>query len=481
MCGINGFNWNDRETICLMNKSIEHRGPDDEGVYCDKSLSLGHLRLSIIDTSKAGHQPMFYEHNKKKAIIVLNGEIYNFKEIKKDLYQKGYRFESNSDTEVVLAAYIEHGVDCVNHFNGMWAFCIYDIGKERLFCSRDRLGVKPFYYFYDKTRFIFSSELKGLLAHEILKINVPENINKIGLQFYFSLGFIPAPYSIYNNVYKLEPSQNIVYDLYKREINRKWFYYDLPEYNPVYEKNRLIEEGREILRDSVKIRMRSDVPVGAFLSGGIDSSGIVGSMRDYTDLKQLNTFSIGFEGELDETYFMNIVKNIFKTNHHHHYFKENDFDKLIDAYSIVYDEPFADYSGFPIYRLSELAKKYVTVCLSGDGGDEIFGGYDTYISWNKRMYFEKLPYNTIYKFIDLFKLQKKTDSIFYKIFEAARMQMINPGERLAEIFKDREYRPAAVKKWMGKKLKNYFKSLIRFWKVSQSLIFFILYYLINFW
>jgi len=473
MCGINGFNWNDREIICSMNKSIEHRGPDDEGVYCDKSISLGHLRLSILDTSKAGHQPMFYEHTKKKAIIVFNGEIYNFKEIKNVLSQKGYRFKSNSDTEVVLAAYMEHGVDCVNHFNGMWAFCIYDVNKKSLFCSRDRLGVKPFYYFYDKTRFIFSSEIKGLLEHKDLRVNAAENINKIGVQFYFSLGFIPAPYSIYNNVYKLESAQSVIYDLSKREIAKKWFYYDLPEYNPVYDTNELIREGRKILKDAVKIRMRSDVPVGSFLSGGIDSSSIVGSMRDYTDLKNLHTFSIGFEGDLDETPFVNIVKNIFKTKHHNIFFIEHDFDELINTYSVIYDEPFDDYSGFPTYKLAEMAKEHVTVCLSGDGGDEIFGGYNTYIAWNKIMYFEKLPYKIIYKFIELFKLQKKTDSIFYKIYEATRMQMINPEERLAEMFKDREYRPTVVKNWMEEKFKKLFHKSYPF---LESIVKFDLFY-----
>lgn len=469
MCGINGFNWNDIEVISSMNKSIEHRGPDDDGVYSDNLITLGHLRLSILDTSKAGHQPMLYEHDKKKAIIVYNGEIYNFKEIRNVLRPKGYRFKSNSDTEVVLAAYLEYGVDCVNHFNGMWAFCIYDLNKKVLFCSRDRLGVKPFYYFYEGQKFIFSSEIKGLLEHKDLRINTAENINKIGAQFYFSLGFIPAPYSIYNNVHKLEPAQNIIYDLSKCEIVKKWFYYDIPEYDPVHDMKKLIEEGREILKDAVKIRMRSDVPVGAFLSGGVDSSSIVASMRDHTDLKKLHTFSIGFEGELDETRYMSIVKSIFKTNHHNDVFKEKDFEELFGPYSVIYDEPFADYSGFPIYRLAEMAKENVSVCLSGDGGDEIFGGYKTYIAWKKIMSFEKIPCKIFYKLMKLFNPHKMINSNLFKMFEALRMQTINPEERLAEIFKDREYRPTVVKNWMVKKVEKihqhsypFLESIVRF-------------------
>jgi asparagine synthase (glutamine-hydrolysing) len=405
MCGINGFNWEDKNLISSMNKNIKHRGPDDQGTFVSNRLSLAQVRLSIIDLTPAGHNPMFYDKktgafserhqkhlmNDAKLGIVFNGEIYNYQDIKSELELKGYAFSTKCDTEVILASYLEWGYDCVKHFNGMWAFCIYDSKKKILFCSRDRLGVKPFYYYYKNGKFIFSSELKGILAHKNLKINTKENINKDAVQLYFSLGFVPSPYSIYHDVFKLEARQNLIFDLSSKKIKRQWYYYEIPKLNPVHDKKKLIEEGREILRDAVRIRIIADVPVGAFLSGGLDSSTVVGVMKDFTELKKLHTFSIGFEGKYDETKYINIVKNYFGTKHHHYYFKEKDFENLIDTYSFMYDEPFWDYSGFPTYKVSELAKKHVTVCLSGDGGDEIFGGYNTHVAGYRMDLIYKLP------------------------------------------------------------------------------------------
>lgn len=405
MCGINGFNFSDEKLIKLMNKSINHRGPDDSDIFFNKYLSLGQVRLSILDLSDAGRQPLFYDKNlgasnskfnSKNIIlsnlsIVFNGEIYNYLEIKEELEKLGYKFTTSCDTEVILASYLEWGEKCVDKFNGMWAFVIYDKEKNILFCSRDRLGVKPFYYYLKNGNFIFSSELKGILQHKEYKINSKNNINKEAFELYFALGFIPSPFSIFNDVFKLEASHNLVFDLNKKEIINKYKYYEICKYEPVFDKKKLIEEGRELLKDSVKLRMRSDVPVGAFLSGGLDSSSVVGVMKDFTEISKLHTFSIGFEGKYDETPYINIVKNYFKTKHHHYYFKEKDFKNLLNEYSFIYDEPFGDFSGFPTLKVSEIAKKYVSVSLSGDGGDEIFGGYNTHKMGSQMDLIRKIP------------------------------------------------------------------------------------------
>jgi asparagine synthase (glutamine-hydrolysing) len=390
VCGINGFNFSDKYQAEVMNKAIKHRGPDDEGVFADENVTLGHVRLAIIDLSKAGKQPMVYEQNGKSATIVFNGEIYNFETIRKELESKGYTFNSRTDTEVILASYLEWGFDCVNHFNGMWAFVIFDRSKMFLFCSRDRLGVKPFHYFLDKDKFIFSSELKGILAHDNLSLNRKENINIDALTLYFSLGFIPAPYTIYNNVYKLEARQNLVFDL-KAKTAKKWYYYQIPKYEPEYNSKKLIEEGRELLKDAVRLRMIADVPIGAFLSGGLDSTTTVGMMSEFTDVKNLHTFSIGFEGKYDETSFINIAKDYFNSKHHHRYFFQDDFEKLFDTYAYIFDEPLSDYSGFPTLTLSKMAREHVTVALSGDGGDEMFGGYPTYLMGYRMHMIRKIP------------------------------------------------------------------------------------------
>jgi len=309
MCGINGIIRFNKEVlkndIDKMNNAIRHRGPDDEGVFILNSKScyigLGHVRLAILDLSEKGHQPMGYnvkedeiiyrdeELEKADIIIVYNGEVYNYLELKEKF---NLDTETGTDTEIILKLYNKLGFDCVKEFNGMWAFCIFDKIRNLIFCSRDRLGVKPFYYYWNGEEFIFSSELKGILA--IKEINKKENINKEAVMLYFALGFIPSPYSIYKNTFKLEARQNLIFGLNKKEI-KKHYYWELPDYNPVYDKDKLIEEGKKLLYDAVKIRMRSDVPVGAFLSGGLDSSTVVGIMREFIDLSKLHTFSIGFE------------------------------------------------------------------------------------------------------------------------------------------------------------------------------------------
>ena len=455
MCGINGIirfsRVVNRRELNLMNKAIKHRGPDDEGVYTLKrinySIGLGHVRLAILDLSERGHQPMGYDIERERIIyrdkdldkadiiIVHNGEIYNYLELKE---KYNLKTETGTDTEIILKLYVRSGYDCVKEFNGMWAFAIYDKRKNLLFFSRDRLGQKPLYYYWDKKELIFSSELKGIIS--VKKINKKKNINIDAVNLFFALGFIPAPYSIYKNTFKLEARQNLVFDLNKKKI-KKWYYWDLPRYNPIYDKKKLIKEGKKLLYDAVKLRMRSDVPVGAFLSGGLDSSSVVGIMRKFTDLSKLHTFSIGFEGKYDETPYIKIVGNHFKTNHHHYYFKEKDFEELIDKYIWVYDEPFGDYSGFPTYKVSELAKQFVTVVLSGDGGDEIFGGYTSYSNifvYEMTVKIPKFFRYLVYFFLRIFHF--KTLSAFDKFKELLRWSLYGKIETLyADLYPKRSF------------------------------------------
>ena len=452
MCGINGFNFLDNMLIQKMNGVIKHRGPDDSGIFANNNVTLGHQRLSIIDLSPAGHQPFVYNHKNRKVVIVFNGEIYNFQEIKKDLEVKGYKFFSKSDTEVLLASYLEWGYECVNHFNGMWAFVIYDVNNKIFFCSRDRTGKKPLYYYNQKEKFIFSSELKGILTSNS-DIAREENIDPKALELYFSLGFIPAPYTIYKNICKLEARQNLVFDLNNKSI-RKWYYYEIPECKPLYDKRKLIEEGRALLKDAVRLRLISDVPVGAFLSGGLDSSTIVGEMSTFVELRNLHTFSIGFEGKYDETPYINLVKNYFGTIHHHAMFKEKDFDQLIDIYAWIYDEPFGDFSGFPAYDVSKIAKQYVTVGLSGDGGDEIFGGYFNHIIGKRMELIRKLP-----KWLRIAgaripsKKNLNNPTSLYMLKEAFKISLSPHEQFYAMSMEEDVLKPEIYKNWTIEKLK----------------------------
>ncbi len=392
MCGINGGTFSNKTVVEKMNNAIGHRGPDARGLFTDEQISLGHLRLSVIDLSPAGSQPMWYRrdqgasseqfHPERMATgdygLVFNGEIYNYAYIRDQLSKEGYVFTTQTDSEVILASYAAWGESCVTRFNGMWAFCIYDRKRRVLFCSRDRMGVKPLYYYHEASTFLFSSEIKGLLAHENLRINEPTNIDTEAVELYFSFGYIPAPLTIYKNVRKLEAAHNLSFNLTTHEVSVAR-YWELPRYAPHGRKKDLIQEGAELLTDAVKLRLHADVPVGAFLSGGLDSSAIVAEMKKQIDAPMLHTFSIGFEGRYDETSYIDIVRAYLGTNHHHAYFKREDFEEHVDDFVTMYDEPMADYSGFPTRLVSEHARKHVTVSLSGDGGDEVFGGYPAHV------------------------------------------------------------------------------------------------------
>jgi len=425
MCGIAGFNWNDSNLIKKMNNSLKHRGPDGSGIYTDNLVSLGHRRLAIIDLTERGKQPMEYEHKGRKAVITYNGEVYNFLELREKLERKGYKFKSNTDTEVILASYLEWGFDCVKKFNGMWAFCIYDPQKKILFCSRDRMGQKPFYYYYDGERFIFASEIKGILNHEIER-----KLNRKALDLYLSLGFIPAPYSILEKIFKLERNQNLIFDLYSKKITKS-YYWDLPKYKPEYNEKKIIREIKKLLENSVKLRKIADVEVGTFLSGGLDSSLITSILKIYKD--KLHTFSIGFDDEkYDESKYAYFMSNYLNTIHHHYYFTKKDFEKLLNKLPIIYDEPFADMSAFPTIKVSELARKYVVVSLSGDGGDEIFGGYPLYKIAARIELLKHIPQVITKNLYNLFKILLNNQNVL----KGLELVLINRQNFYSHIFSE---------------------------------------------
>lgn len=375
MCGIAGkYNFLTGEPVSpelvkSMCDRIAYRGPDDSGVYTEGSVGLGHRRLSIIDLSELGHQPMSSEDG--MIWITYNGEIYNFLSLRKDLINKGYQFKSKTDTEVIIYLYREYGEECLEYLRGMFAFAIWDIEKSKMFLARDRIGKKPLFYYFDGKRLIFASEIKSILEDPI----VSKEINYESFYDYFKYLYVPAPRTIYNNIFKLEPGHYLVCSksgLKKRE------YWDISfKENHHNDVNTASAKLYDVLNESVKLRMISDVPLGAFLSGGIDSSGVVGLMSGQQEGK-VTTCSIGFDSEdFDEIQYARVIAELFDTNHNEFTVKQN-VEEILPNLAYYFDEPFADSSAVPTYYVSKLARQKVTVALSGDGGDENFAGYEKY-------------------------------------------------------------------------------------------------------
>lgn len=390
MCGIAGFcdfsKKSSNDILKNMTDVLHHRGPDDSGYFWDESeysqVALGHRRLSILDLSAHGHQPMSFEH----LDIVFNGEVYNFKEIKKELLELGYAFHSDSDTEVILKSYHQWGIKAVDKFNGMFAITIYDKKANKLIFIRDRAGVKPFYYYKKDSLILFSSELKSFHKHP----DFQKEINKSSLSLYLQFGYIPEPHSIFKNTYKLKAGHYIEIDL-KSQKFQEIKYWDVVDF---YNKPKLdisqdeaIEKTEELLKSSFEYRMVSDVPVGVFLSGGYDSSVVTAILQSGRSEK-LNTFTIGFkEKGFDEAPYAKEVAKYLGTNHTEYYCTQKDALEIIPKLCEMYDEPFGDSSAIPTSLVSALARKYVTVSLSADGGDEIFAGYSKYTT--TMQYFNK--------------------------------------------------------------------------------------------
>jgi len=359
----------DRELLSRMNEAQFHRGPDEGGLYNEPGVGLGHRRLSIIDVS-SGQQPLFNEDH--SIVVVYNGEIYNFQELAEELKQAGHIFRTHSDTEVIVHAWEEWGESCVNRFRGMFAFAICDRNRQTLFIARDRLGIKPLYYAeLSDGQFIFASELKALKCHPLLN----KTFDELAIEEYFAFGYIPEPRSIYKQVKKLQPGHTLTLKR-GQSVPAPREYWDVP-FTPTSTGSEIDiqHELIERLKQAVDIRLVSEVPLGAFLSGGVDSSAIVALMAQIEEGKPVNTCSIGFgDPKYNETEFAQQVAERYQTDHVIEQVDPNDFD-LIDTLASYYDEPYADSSAIPTYRVCELAKKRVTVALSGDGGDENFAGY----------------------------------------------------------------------------------------------------------
>jgi asparagine synthase (glutamine-hydrolysing) len=386
MCGICGIvsfeggHVTDKSILQRMNQTLYHRGPDDDGYYQDSQASLAMRRLSIIDLF-TGQQPIANENG--DVWVVYNGEIYNFQSIRAELQQRGHQFKTQTDTEIIVHAYEEYGDECVKRFNGMFALALWDSRRCRLLIARDHLGIKPLYYWAGQDKLVFGSELKALVAHP----DVPRQINLTAVDLFLSLEYIPSPLTIYENVFKLPAGHILVVEDGELKLSQYW---DVL-HQPIGEtEDECAETLAGLLKEAVQIRLISDVPLGAFLSGGIDSSAVVGYMSQFGS-KPVQTFSIGFE---DDTYnelpYAEAVAKHFCTDHHYEVLNP-DIASLAEQLVQHHDEPFADTSIFPTYLVSKLARQHVKVALSGDGGDELFAGYDTYLAEQLNHHYGKLP------------------------------------------------------------------------------------------
>jgi len=395
MCGICGFNFEDKHLLQKMCNLIKHRGPDDDGYYTDSRISIGMRRLSIIDLN-TGNQP---QHNENNDIwIVFNGEIYNFIEIRSDLEQKGHSFYTQSDTEVILHAYEEWGKKCVIKLRGQFAFCIYDSRKSICFLARDHMGLKPLYYYFDDERFIFGSEIKSILIHD-----VPREINLNALDYYLSLRYVPFNLTLFKGIFKLPPSTYMIFDLKDKKVKLKK-YWDI-SFNKINNINTNIaaKELKALIEESVKLRLISDVPLGAFLSGGLDSSAIVAIMSKFMS-NPVKTFSVRFEegAPINESKYSQFVADYYNTDHTELLVSFPSYELLPDLIWHL-DDLIADAAIIPVYLMAKYAKDKITVALTGDGADEVFAGYSGEYRSQRYEFFQYIPQDLldfIMKFYD---------------------------------------------------------------------------------
>ncbi|MCH7885882.1 MAG: asparagine synthase (glutamine-hydrolyzing) [Planctomycetes bacterium] len=387
MCGICGICLDDPRArvdsavLDAMSSSLAHRGPDGNGTFLDGPVGLGHRRLSIIDLSR-GEQPMYNED--RTIALIFNGEIYNYIELRKSLIERGHRFCSDADTEVLVHLYEDYGDQCVEHLRGMFAFAIWDGRRKRLLAARDRMGEKPFYYCQHNGRFLFASELKALHKDRTWT----PRICTASLDHYLAYGYIPAPFTIFEDVFKLQAAHTLVWEKGRVSTSPYWKV-DFTT-GPRLDEQEYVEELRRRLDDSIRLQMRSDVPLGAFLSGGIDSSAIV-ALASLQMNKPLATFSVAFaDQEFDESRYARMVAERYGTEHHEIVVRDMDVSTFPDLVG-HFDEPFADPSAIPTYYITREARRFVKVCLSGDGGDELFGGYDQYEDCLRQRWVDWIP------------------------------------------------------------------------------------------
>lgn len=378
MCGIAGIFHQDSkrcvdgDVLRRMTDAISHRGPDGEGYYENGNVGLGHRRLAIIDLA-TGSQPMYSADG--SIVLIFNGEIYNYVELRHELKRLGHHFSTTSDTEVIIAAYEEWGFDCQQKFNGQWAFAIWDSRRKQLFLSRDRMGEKPLHYSLRDETFVFGSEIKSLLAYRSDYKPATEL-----LHIYLTLGYVPAPYTLYSGISRLLPGHYLVVRDGSVEDHAYWDLPDITESDMRSHVERIYEEFEQCFFDSVRLRMRSDVPFGAFLSGGLDSASVVAAMSAQSSLP-VETFTIGFEERLfDERHLAMQVAERFGTNHHERVAAPEMFDESLEKILLHFDEPFGDASAIPVGLVSQIAREHVTMVLTGDGGDEVLSGYTNYVT-----------------------------------------------------------------------------------------------------
>ena len=381
MCGIVGFTWQDERLVLAMANTLRHRGPDQDGIYTDAQVSLGHQRLSIIDLSDNGRQPMTNEDG--SVWVTYNGEIYNFQELRCTLAANGHIFRSRTDTEVIVHAYEEYGPDCVRRFTGMFAFALWDRTNRELLLARDHLGIKPLYYYFNGQKLIFASEIKAILQ-------VPEverEIHPQALYHYVGYEFVPAPDTMFRHIHKLPPGHYLRYRDGKLAVTQYWdIHFQSEEHPPGYYE----EHMRELLADAVRSHLISDVPLGVFLSGGLDSSTLVAFMSR-CGVRPIKTFSLGYaDRSFSELDYARFVASQFQTEH-----REIIIDpvtpELIEEAVWHLDEPMTDLSTIPFYLICKQAREYVTVCLSGEGGDEGLVGYDRFKASKAHAYYAHLP------------------------------------------------------------------------------------------
>jgi asparagine synthase (glutamine-hydrolysing) len=402
MCGIAGFvGYGTMGDLGNMVDLLSHRGPDDQGQWCDEAqgVFLGHTRLSIIDI-EGGAQPMSTADG--SLHIVFNGEIYNHRQLRRELESRGHHFLSDhSDTEVLLMGYREWGTDLPEKLNGMWAFAVYDAEKNRIFLSRDRFGQKPLYYFRQQGTFCFSSELKSLVSHS----RVAGNVSVRSLQKYFAYGFIPAPNALFEGVSKLPGGHNLVLNTLNLSCRVQQYWDFIIEPFEEIPKDPVEEWGlqfRELLSNSVRRRLMSDVPLGVFLSGGIDSSGITAFACRLGEKERIKTFNVGFaEASFDESSYARYAASVYRTRHHDTILSLEDLEQIHHEIIEKIDEPFGDSSIIPTYLLSRETKKHVTVALSGDGADELFSGYDPFHALRRAELYQKIVPRPMHKAVRL--------------------------------------------------------------------------------
>lgn len=387
MCGIYLTNIPfESEEVKNKLESISYRGPDFTGISKINNLTFGHLRLSILDLDPRSNQPMLYDD----LTIVFNGEIYNYKDVKTELLELGYEFKTESDTEVLLIGYKHWGKEILHKINGMFAFCIYDLKTNKIFSARDRLGVKPFYYYWNGGQFEICSQIRPLLEGK--------KINKDAISMFLDCDYVPSPFTIVEKVFKLPPGNYCVIDLNSNELKIEEYWNLKSVKTKKISYKMAVNELHELLKDAVKIRLQSDVPIGSFLSGGIDSA-LVSSLASEISNEPINTFCIGFDDpKFDESKIAEKFAKIIKSNHKTTVCNHHDIINLVPKLAEVYDEPFADSSALPTLLLNSVAKKHVTVALSGDGGDESFLGYDHFDSLIKNKGIIDIPFR-IRKFL----------------------------------------------------------------------------------